>query len=183
MDILWSIGMGSTYSGTANAWAGTAYFSATGATNLISTNGATFYITGVQLEKGSTATSFDYRPIGTELALCQRYAVMLGDSGNAYSNYGYGAVYSTTNASVTVSLPVQMRAVPTTTFPGSGFFQFYRGSSNITAANANMTGANPEATTTVGAYYFVSTGMTADTFGKVQSNNSTATRILFSAEL
>ena len=34
---------------------------------------ATFLITGIQLEKGSTATSFDYRPIGTELALCQRY--------------------------------------------------------------------------------------------------------------
>jgi hypothetical protein len=37
------------------------------------TAGATFDLTGVQLEKGSTATSFDYRPYGTELALCQRY--------------------------------------------------------------------------------------------------------------
>ena len=45
----------------------------TGCTQLIATNGATFYITGVQLEKGSTATSFDYRPYGTELQLCQRY--------------------------------------------------------------------------------------------------------------
>jgi hypothetical protein len=45
----------------------------TGSTQLIATNGATFYITGVQLEKGSTATSFDYRPYGTELLLCQRY--------------------------------------------------------------------------------------------------------------
>jgi hypothetical protein len=177
------LGSGSTRSGTAGSWAAVNYTNATGATSVVGTNGATFYITGVQLEKGSTATSFDYRPYGTELALCQRYAVMLGNSGNAYSNYGYGAVYSTTNASVTVSLPVQMRAVPTTTFPGSGFFQLYRGFSNITAANGDMTGSNPESTTTVGAYYFVSTGMTVDTFGKVQSNNSTATRILFSAEL
>ena len=45
----------------------------TGANTWANTNGATFYITGVQLEKGSTATSFDYRPYGTELALCQRY--------------------------------------------------------------------------------------------------------------
>jgi hypothetical protein len=181
--LAFSVAAGSSTTGAAGSWSSTFNRSVTGQVSLVGTNGATFYITGVQLEKGSTATSFDYRPIGTELQLCQRYAVMLGDSGNAYSNYGYGAVYSTTNASVTVSLPVQMRAVPTTTFPGSGFFQLYRGSSNITAANANMTGANPEATTTVGAYYFVSTGMTADTFGKVQSNNSTATRILFSAEL
>jgi hypothetical protein len=41
--------------------------------NLGTTNNSTFQITGVQLEKGSTATSFDYRPYGTELALCQRY--------------------------------------------------------------------------------------------------------------
>jgi hypothetical protein len=33
----------------------------------------TWVIGNVQLEKGSTATSFDYRPYGTELALCQRY--------------------------------------------------------------------------------------------------------------
>jgi hypothetical protein len=67
------LGAGSTYSGTAGAWAAGNYFSATGATSVVGTNGATFYITGVQLEKGSTATSFDYRPYGTELNLCQRY--------------------------------------------------------------------------------------------------------------
>lgn len=66
-------GVGSTYSGTAGAWSANNNFSATGATSVVGTNGATFYITGVQLEKGSTATSFDYRPYGTELALCQRY--------------------------------------------------------------------------------------------------------------
>ena len=68
-----NLGTGTTYSGTAGAWAGATYFSATGATSVVGTSGATFYITGVQLEKGSTATSFDYRPYGTELALCQRY--------------------------------------------------------------------------------------------------------------
>jgi hypothetical protein len=67
------LGVGSTLSGTAGAWAAANYASATGATSVVGTNGATFYITGVQLEKGSTATSFDYRPYGTELALCQRY--------------------------------------------------------------------------------------------------------------
>ena len=67
------LGVGSTYSTTANSWAAGNYFSATGATSVVGTSGATFYITGVQLEKGSTATSFDYRPYGTELELCQRY--------------------------------------------------------------------------------------------------------------
>ena len=73
INIRFSLGCGSTYSGTAGAWTGTNVWQPTGSTSVVATNGATFYITGVQLEKGSTATSFDYRPYGTELALCQRY--------------------------------------------------------------------------------------------------------------
>ena len=73
LQIWFGLGVGSTASGTAGAWAAANYTSATGATSVVGTSGATFYITGVQLEKGSTATSFDYRPYGTELALCQRY--------------------------------------------------------------------------------------------------------------
>jgi hypothetical protein len=74
LAVFWDLGVGSTYSGTANQLnTGANYFGVTGTTKLASTTGATFYITGVQLEKGSTATSFDYRPYGTELALCQRY--------------------------------------------------------------------------------------------------------------
>ena len=71
--VRYGLGVGSTFSGTAGAWAGANYLSATGATSVVGTNGATFYITGVQLEKGSTATSFDYRPYGLEYLLCQRY--------------------------------------------------------------------------------------------------------------
>jgi hypothetical protein len=71
--LTFSIGSGSTRLGTANAWATANYDAPTGSTSVVGTSGATFYITGVQLEKGSTATSFDYRPYGTELALCQRY--------------------------------------------------------------------------------------------------------------
>jgi len=74
IELDFSIGMGSTYgSGTAGAWTTSNYYAPTGSVNVVSTNGATFYITGVQLEKGSTATSFDYRPYGAELVLCQRY--------------------------------------------------------------------------------------------------------------
>jgi hypothetical protein len=73
LRVIFGLGVGSNSLGTAGAWAGATYRSATGATNVSATNGATFYITGVQLEVGSTATSFDYRPYGTELSLCQRY--------------------------------------------------------------------------------------------------------------
>ena len=68
-----NLGAGSTLSGTAGAWAGATYTSCTGATSVVGTNGATFYITGVQLEVGSSATGFEYRQYQQELALCQRY--------------------------------------------------------------------------------------------------------------
>jgi hypothetical protein len=112
---LWfSLGTGSTYTGTAGAWnAGTTY-GATGQVNLIGTNGATFYITGVQLEKGSTATSFDYRPYSTELQLAQRYYEQwrsrVAGSQNIFILYGTGG----NNAvSTTLSWAVTKRVDPT----------------------------------------------------------------------
>jgi hypothetical protein len=73
LSVIFNLGCGSTFSSTANSWQTGNYTAVTGSVSVVGTNGATFYITGVQLEKGSTATSFDYRPYGTELALCQRY--------------------------------------------------------------------------------------------------------------
>ena len=73
INLRFSLGMGSTYSGTAGSWSGSTYFSATGATSVVGTSGATFYITGVQLEVGSSATGYEYKQYGQELALCQRY--------------------------------------------------------------------------------------------------------------
>lgn len=71
--ILFGLGVGSTYSGTSGAWTNSLAIGATGATSVISTNGATWQISGVQLEVGSQATSFDFRDYGRELILCQRY--------------------------------------------------------------------------------------------------------------
>jgi len=68
-----SLGVGSTYSGTAGAWAAGDYRSATGAASIVGTNAATYYITGVQLETGTVATPFELRPMPIELQLCQRY--------------------------------------------------------------------------------------------------------------
>jgi len=125
LRIQFSLGMGSTYSGTAGSWSGNQYWSATGATSVVGTNGATFYITGVQLEKGSTATSFDYRPYGTELALCQRYFYQSYPVGSAVGSnvgsdkYYYAAIYTapSTSAQVTsIPFPVTQRATPTVTF-------------------------------------------------------------------
>ena len=110
IGVVFGLGNGSTLSGTAGAWAAGNLFNATGATSVVGTSGATFYITGVQLEKGSTATSFDYRPYGTELALCQRYYYR-----TPTFTSGFYSVAGSVGGQViaTVSFPVTMRATPT----------------------------------------------------------------------
>jgi len=81
--LIFGLGIGSSYSGTAGAWANGELYAPTGSVSVIGTLNATWYITGVQLEVGSTATSFDYRPYGTELALCQRYYEILRYNANS----------------------------------------------------------------------------------------------------
>jgi hypothetical protein len=111
LQLFFSLGGGSNVLGTANAWTASSLRGVTGQTNLVATNGATFYITGVQLEKGSTATSFDYRPYGTELDLCQRYYQGV----RKYS----GAVRNTAGSVIlgcgTQPLCVETRTTPTIT--------------------------------------------------------------------
>ena len=121
LRLRFSMGTGSSYLGTAGAWAAGFVGAPTGSTNVVATNGATFYITGVQLEKGSTATSFDYRPYGTELQLCQRYYVKTfpqatAPAQNAGNTGALEVVGQATNTLITVNwmLPVEMRDTPST---------------------------------------------------------------------
>ena len=111
------LGVGTTYSGTAGAWAGTTYYSATGAASVVGTSGATFYLTGVQLEIGDTSTPFEHRSYGDELLRCQRYY---------YSEYistqnGNIVLVQDRTSSVyygTLFFPVEMRTGPTVTSTG-----------------------------------------------------------------
>ena len=110
--VIFSLGTGSTYSGTAGSWAAANYTSATGATSVVGTSGATFYITGVQLELGSQATTFDFRSYTIELANCQRYCYAL----TAATGGTYAGIYVATSSNTgnwTVYFPVQSRVAPT----------------------------------------------------------------------
>jgi hypothetical protein len=120
IGVLFGLGVGSTYSSsTTNAWQAGNFFSATGSTSVIGTASATFYITGVQLEKGSTATSFDYRPIGTELNLCLRYFWKSNAENAGKAGCINGSFNSTTTWSGFIQFPVPMRAQPTITRGGT----------------------------------------------------------------
>ena len=144
-----SLGAGSSFSGTAGTWAGANYVQPTGATSVVGTNGATFYITGVQLEKGSTATSFDYRDYGRELAMCQRYYTKSYDITVApQTNSTAGglvdiAIGNVANANYfgSVNFLVSMRSTPTVTvysFTSSTASRVSDGNGTDLAANSGF---------------------------------------------
>jgi hypothetical protein len=148
MIVIFGLGVGSTYSGTAGSWTANQYFSATGATSVVGTNGATFYITGVQLEVGSSATGFEYRQYGTELQLCQRYYCknssinVVAVNNTSYATAGMfslgvvGGYSSGSGYAQNISFPTSMRTEPTIVYintnlpnPGtSGYWSVYSGS-------------------------------------------------------
>ena len=158
--LVFSLGIGTTYQGTAGAWAGSQLTSVTGSTNLLATNGATLYITGVQLEKGSNATAFEHRQFGIEFSMCQRYYESStphgtlptngADSTSLSSNSFCLATFvpwGSTNASrPTIRFAVQKRAQPTIQQYGNNAgLLLYLGSGaggissdNTLTSNANM---------------------------------------------
>jgi hypothetical protein len=180
--VYFNLGSGSTVSSTAGAWTSGFFVSATGATSVVGTNGATFYITGVQFEKGSTATSFDYRPYGTELQLAQRYFIAVGGD-TANQNFTPMSAYSTTafNGGA-VGFPVKMRTNPT--FSYSALSDFYvqtaiGGALTPTALTQNAA----EASTYCGAIKgTVASGLVAGNSSYLFAQTTSA-RLNFSAEL
>ena len=135
VSVNFSLGNGATVSNTAGAWVAGNFTSATGATSVVGTNGATLYITGVQLEKGTQATSFDYRSYGIELVMCQRYCCVLTSGGG---NAGpYGGLYASAAGRVWYKHPATMRASPTLSgTSGTGTASLVGvGTANCTVAN------------------------------------------------
>jgi hypothetical protein len=176
-NIRWGLGVGSTRSGTAGSWSSTRYFSATGATSVVGINGATFFITGVQLEAGSVATPFERRPFGTELALCQRYYWKQG--GNVSPAYfsTVGSAFSTTQAQIPFTFPVQMRAAPSLDAVGGQIYNPNAGATALTAASLDG------ATTLSGLVRVtVASGLTVDKPYSVNSSNGNH-YFAFSSEL
>jgi hypothetical protein len=114
IEVLFNLGAGSTYSGTAGAWASANYTSATGATSVVGTNGATFYITGVQLEVGTKATPYEMQIYSDQLAQCQRYYEI---------GYAKGWGYSASGNVVGISsnFEVTKRATPTVALSSSTY--------------------------------------------------------------
>jgi len=111
LHVFFGLGAGSTLSGTAGAWTGSGLVTATGATSVVGTSGATFYITGVQLEVGTVATPFERQIYSNQLAQCQRYYYRTTETSQPLSESGFAA--SATILRAYTKYPVTMREAPT----------------------------------------------------------------------
>jgi hypothetical protein len=184
MNVRFALGMGSTYSGTAGAWTAGDIESVTGAVNVLGTNGATFYITGVQLEAGTNASAFEQIDYGRELMMCQRYYYRQTSqaAGDYFVPNAYGI--STTQAFGYNTFPVPMRTRPTA-LEQSGTAADYNVVRCGLGTNANCSSvptfgvANLTSAQTV---FTVSSGLSNGTAGSVQANNTNA-YLGWSAEL
>ena len=121
MWIILNLGAGSNFEGTANTWTAANRTNPTGATSVVGTSGATFYITGVQLEAGSVATPFERRSYGTEEYLCKRYyQKYVGTSTYSFVGFTFG-VGTGTSFNATIAFEQEMRAAPSFTATLTGF--------------------------------------------------------------
>jgi hypothetical protein len=177
--LYFGLGVGSTYSGTAGSWAAADYRSATGATSVIGTNGATFYVTGVQLEVGSTASAFEVVDYTTELQLCQRYYYRQSGA-SAYGRFGTGFSNSTTNLFATVNFPVAMRAKPTS-IVWTGNLGVWAGGTIFSVSAVSLESGSEMTTSAVAAA--TTSGISGTTAYALIGNNSSTASLAFNAEL
>jgi hypothetical protein len=172
-SIWFSLGAGSGFNATANTWGAGGALSVSGATSVVGTNGATFYITGVQLEQNTSATPFERRLYGQELINCQRYYQKM-ISGSAFTVFGSGVATNATSANMYVKYPTTMRSQPTSS------------QSNLiisTTADRTITGTTLYAGNDCCLLQYLISGATAGHGAILVANNSTTAFLDFSAEL
>ena len=178
-----TLAAGSSWTATANAWTSTSYaISSPGSTNLLATNGATMYVTGVQLEAGSSATTFDYRDYTRELQMCQRYYYRIqAFSGTSGVNIGSINLYTYQAGYFPIVFPVAMRVNPTGSY--SAVSDFYVGSNGTYSVLSSITTNNGYASSnSVEVYWATASSGTSGQSGFIRINNTTGW-LDYSAEL
>jgi len=174
--VQWGLGQGPDRLGTAGAWTASNNQGVTGQVQLASNLNATWQVTGVQLEKGSTATAFDYRPFGTELQLAQRYFYKASSTGGNVP-FGFGYNTATTETAIGVPFPIVMRSIPTFTSSAANTFLLQDTANRVPTAVTMQC-----ASVSFASIPFTTSGVTTGNGAKVLDNNTSA-NLSFSAEL
>ena len=173
------------FRGPANAWAtttGNGYIGVTNSVQVVATAGATWYITGVQLEVGSSATSFEWRPYTTELQLCQRYYYCIGGAFNgslAYQYYSMGYMAGATDFVGAITFPVTMRTAPSFAAINPTKFRVYASGSSQLCSSVNQ----DVSSNTIFGFYTIIPALTAYHGARIIQDATNTTQMQFSAEL
>ena len=177
----WILAAGSDFtSGTlsSDTWHNTQANRAVGQVNCVDNAANNFYLTGVQLEVGEQATPFEHRSYGDELAKCQRYYNRM-NADNAYSMWGAGFTYTTSQAKINIPFPVEMRTTPTLGQSANSTLSVfsvstYAFSSDATINNPSSWGTNLTCFTS---------GLTVGRGAVIMANNDASAYLEFKAEL
>jgi len=169
---------------TTGSWLAGVFVCSTSSTQWAKTTGNFINVTNVQLEEGSTATAFEHRSYGQELALCQRYYYQIG--GNSFLNpstsgyviFASGIVYTTSACDISIPFKVTMRSTPTMTQNNAGLQQ---GGTLIAATSIGDAGSTQNvAFARVG---IATASFTAGGGATYSANNSTTGYFAASSEL
>ena len=175
MYLYFGLGVGSTFSGTAGSWAASDFHSVTGATSVVGTSGATFLLTGVQIEVGSSSTGYEYRLYNQELSACQRYYWQASYQ-STNTRFGMGTAADSIVDGFQTPVPVSLRTQPTVAISNIGL---YDGTSTYTITSLSTNYSNG---TLVSAQITPSSSITAGKAVQLYAINSSAV-ISASAEL
>jgi hypothetical protein len=183
LTIFFWLAAGTTYSSgtTQTSWGSVVSANeAVGQVNLADSTANEWYITGVQLEAGTSASDFEFLPHDVNLERCQRYFISYGGD-NSYETFGFGMCYSTTEALVNVPFPTTMRSSPSVSTENLANYASRSGSQTGGAPSSLV---NDFSSTKVGNIQLAGlSSMTDKNALRLYTNNSTANRLEFSAEL
>ena len=162
-----TLASGSNFTRSAGSWS-TSGFAVTGTTSVVGTNGATWYVTGTQLEIGTTATPFERRLYNQDLANCQRYYYKIGGS-STNEFVATGIAFNSTRFFTSTYLKASMRASPTSVEYSNLRIQNIATAYTVTAVvlsgyqgkEIGATEMNVASGLTTNGYYYADTSSTA----------------------
>ena len=182
MRIIWVLTVGSgDHLAATSTWASGGDLGGTSnQVNLWDNGSNEWYLTGCQLEVGSTATDFEHRSFGEELALCQRYFFRVqGDSGDRVGIGGYSTHAS--EARFDAVFPVTMRSNPTLSGAGTAQFDSTPDSADFNCSSLTIDSTPTGLVSSIGLQ-IASSGMTGGTSGGIRFRSSSSS-ISFASEL